>query len=116
MSATAFDRWAAGHGPIRHSAATRRRVREMVAALEAAGTRGDGVPALEILHAADRIAAAAMWLVVHETYAQSVYLDGRALQPEDFKLEPEGHTGGALNMSRSVKSLPRSTGMPIVLK
>ncbi len=98
MSATAFDRWATGHGPIRHSEATRRRVREMVAALEAAGTRGDGVPALEVLHAADRIAAAAMWLVVHETYAQSVYLDGRALRPEDFKLEPEGHTGGALNM------------------
>jgi phosphoketolase len=39
-----------------------------------------------------------MWLVVHETYAQRVYLDGRALRGEDFKPRPEGHTGGALNM------------------
>jgi phosphoketolase len=39
-----------------------------------------------------------MWLTVHETYAQSVYLDGRDLAPEDFKPRPEGHTGGALNM------------------
>ena len=42
--------------------------------------------------------AAAMWLVVHETYARNVYLDGRELVPEDFKPDPEGHTGGALNM------------------
>ncbi len=39
-----------------------------------------------------------MWLVVHETYARSVYLDGRELRAADFKPEPEGHTGGALNM------------------
>jgi phosphoketolase len=39
-----------------------------------------------------------MWLVVHETYARNVYLDGRDLAPEDFKPRPEGHTGGALNM------------------
>ncbi|MGI0025482.1 MAG: xylulose 5-phosphate 3-epimerase, partial [Nitrososphaera sp.] len=41
---------------------------------------------------------AAMWLVVHETYAKNVYLDGRDLTPEDFKPHPEGHTGGSLNM------------------
>ena len=39
-----------------------------------------------------------MWLVVHETYAENVYLDGRDLTAEDFKPTPEGHTGGALNM------------------
>jgi hypothetical protein len=37
-----------------------------------------------------------MWLVAHETYAQSVYLDGRNLTSDDFKPQPEGHTG-ALN-------------------
>jgi phosphoketolase len=39
-----------------------------------------------------------MWLVVHETYARNIYLDGRELAAEDFKPIPEGHTGGALNM------------------
>src|SRR5438093_13662239 len=41
---------------------------------------------------------AGMWLVVHQTYACCVYLDGRKLQSDDFKPHPEGHTGGSLNM------------------
>ena len=61
------------------------------------GARGRAT-LFEVLHAADRAACAAMWLVVHETYARNVYLDGRDLGPEDFKTKPEGHTGGALNM------------------
>jgi len=94
----AFARWAAGYGPIHHSPETQVRVRAMGDLLAARGIRGDGVPVFEFLHAADRIAAAAMWLVAHETYARNVYLDGRELGPEDFKPNPEGHTGGALNM------------------
>ncbi len=90
--------WSAGHGAIRHTTLTRRRVAEMVAALGERGEGGQGPPAWEILHAADRVASAAMWLVVHETYACTVYLDGRALAPDDFKRVPEGHTGGSLNM------------------
>src|SRR5690606_41493797 len=39
-----------------------------------------------------------MWLVVHMTYANRVYLDGRDLPPDAFKSQPRGHTGGALNM------------------
>ena len=70
----------------------------MAAGLEAKGIKGDGVPVFELLAAADRIASAAMWLVVHETYARNVYLDGRPLASEDFKPSPEGHTGGSLNM------------------
>ena len=50
------------------------------------------------LAAADRVASAAMWLVVHETYARRVRLDGRPLEPDEFKAKPEGHTGGSLNM------------------
>ena len=59
---------------------------------------GDGVPGYELLSAADRVASAAMWLVVHQTYARRVYLDGRELSAEDFKADPQGHTGGSLNM------------------
>ncbi|HEU4368686.1 MAG TPA: xylulose 5-phosphate 3-epimerase [Methylomirabilota bacterium] len=91
-------RWAAGHGVIRHTPLTRRRVTTMLAALGARGERGQGPPAWEILGAADRLASAGMWLVVHETYASRVYLDGRPLAAADFKPAPEGHTGGSLNM------------------
>jgi phosphoketolase len=70
----------------------------MVEALGERGERGQGPAAWEILSAADRVASAAMWLVVHETYARAVHLDGRALEAADFKPVPEGHTGGSLNM------------------
>ncbi|HUF93881.1 MAG TPA: hypothetical protein VMR23_16015, partial [Candidatus Limnocylindria bacterium] len=73
--------WAAGYGAIRHTSLTQRRVRAMADSLAS--------PVWEVLHAADRVASAGMWLVVHETYARSVYLDGRALQRDDFKPSPE---------------------------
>jgi len=90
--------WAAGYGPIEHGVETQARVFRMAEHLEARRVRGDGVPLFEVLHAADRATCAAMWLVVHETYARNVYLDARDLEPEDFKTEPEGHTGGVLNL------------------
>jgi len=52
----------------------------------------------ELLYAVDRIASADMWLVVHQTYARRVYMDGRKLLYYDFKPHPEGHTSGLLNM------------------
>lgn len=91
-------RWAAGYGPIRHTPVTRRRVAATVQALAKRRVRGDGSSPYDLLGALDRIANAGMWLVVHETYARNVYLDGRLLGAEDFKPAPEGHTGGALNM------------------
>ncbi len=94
----AFAHWAAGYGVIRHSPLTQVRVQAMASLLAARGEWGDGVPVYELLAAADRVASAGMWLVVHETYARSVYLDGRDLGAEDFKPTPEGHTGGSLNM------------------
>jgi phosphoketolase len=94
----AFARWASGYGVIRHSAATRTRVRDLVARLSSEGRGGDGGDPWDLLHALDRVASAALWLVVHETYARTVYLDGRRLETPDFKPRPEGHTGGALNM------------------
>jgi phosphoketolase len=77
---------------------TRRRVAATVQALAKRRVRGDGSSPYDLLGALDRIANAGMWLVVHETYARNVYLDGRLLGAEDFKPAPEGHTGGALNM------------------
>lgn len=91
-------RWAAGLGVIRHTATTQARVREMASVLIRRDVKGDGVHLFEVLAAADRVASAGMWLVVHETYARTVHLDGRPLAAEDFKPSPEGHTGGALNM------------------
>jgi phosphoketolase len=70
---------------------TQKRVTDLVARL------GTAYP-WDLLHALDRLTSAAMWLVVHATYARTVRLDGHALTPEDFKPDPEGHTGGALNM------------------
>jgi len=94
----AANRWAAGYGCIQHSLETQDRVFAMAELLAARGMRGDGVPCFELLYAADRIASAGMWLVVHQTYAQHVYLDGRKLHLDDFKPRPDGHTGGSLNM------------------
>lgn len=89
------ERWLRGYGVIRHSAETVERVRAMAATLE---QTGDGVPFWELMCAADRLTSAAMWLTVHDTYAQNVYLDGREMKLEDLKPRPEGHTGSALNI------------------
>ena len=94
----AAERWAVGYGAIYHSMETQARVFAMADLLAARGVRGDSVPLFDLLYAADRVASAGMWLVAHETYARNVYLDGRNLTSDDFKPQPEGHTGGALNM------------------
>src|SRR5437588_10818538 len=92
MADVDFDRWRAGAGAIRHRGETQARIQGLLAT-------SLGRPEVwELLQAADRLANAAMWLVVHQTYARTVYLDGRALTADDFKENPEGHTGGALNM------------------
>ncbi len=93
-----FARWADGYGVIQHSALTQVRIHQLEQRLVETGQRGDGVAFHDLLHALDRITNAALWLVVHQTYARNVYLDGRALTTEDFKPRPEGHTGGSLNM------------------
>ena len=54
-----------------------------------------GLDIYRMLRAADNIASAAMWSVVHMTYARKVYTDGRSLAHADFKPTPEGHTGGS---------------------
>lgn len=79
--------WQQGYGVIRHTPETLRRVQAFI---ENGNER--------LLAAADRLASAAMWLAVHQTYARNIFLDGRPLKTENFKADPQGHLGGALNM------------------
>jgi phosphoketolase len=94
----AFADWAAGHGVIAHSDATQVSVHDRIDRLVEDQVLATQDLAYRILSGADRVSNAAMWLVVHMTYAQHVYPDGRELTADDFKLDPEGHTGGSLNM------------------
>lgn len=97
-NATAFAAWAAGYGVISHSLETQERMARLCHALALHGGSSNQEWVLEKLIAADRLASAAMWLVVHMTYASDVDFSGRSLEKDDFKAAPEGHTGGSLNM------------------
>ena len=95
----AFARWAAGlrsDPPRRPHAVAHAAGSSSV--WRARGIGGDGVEPYALLAAADRLAAAGIWLTVHQTYAARVHLDGRALAADDFKHDPQGHLGGALNI------------------
>jgi phosphoketolase len=93
-----FARWQQGYGPIQHSPQTAAAVYRTAKLLVQSGLQPDLQTVYQRFIALDRLTAAGLWLVVHMTYARRVRLDGEALQAEDFKPVPEGHTGGALNM------------------
>ncbi|MEL7400014.1 MAG: xylulose 5-phosphate 3-epimerase, partial [Pseudomonadota bacterium] len=93
-----FARWAEGCGMVKHEAATQLQVYELATALEEAGTIRNKAECYQKLAALDVLTNQAMWLVVHMTYAKHVFLDGRKLTASDFKRDPQGHTGGSLNM------------------
>ncbi len=95
---TACAHWAHGCGQIRHDDSTQLRIGALARRLVEQGQAADLGAVYGLLAAADRVCNAAMWLVVHQTYADHVHTDGRPLAPEEFKRRPEGHTGGALNM------------------
>lgn len=95
---TALNRqWSKGEGVIQHKSQTIERIEQLTAELDARELC-DRELAAELFRAADILCNMALWLTVHMTYAKNVYLDGRPLSASDFKLSPEGHTGGALNM------------------
>ncbi|MCB0359149.1 MAG: xylulose 5-phosphate 3-epimerase, partial [Bdellovibrionales bacterium] len=94
----AFARWAAGYGAIFHTPETQVRVFDLAERLVTERRVAERAQVFDMLHAADLITNAGMWLVAHMSYAKRVYLDGRDLESDDFKEHPEGHTGGALNM------------------
>lgn len=93
-----FAVWAEGSGVVAHDDLTQVRVYDMIDMLAQRGHVASKAVAYRILQATDQITNAAMWLVVHMTYARNVHTDGRQLAADDFKSKPEGHTGGALNM------------------
>lgn len=95
---TDYQRWAQGYGVIAHSSKTRDRVRNLGAHLTASGVIANADSLYRFLSAADRLASAAMWTVVHMSYAKRVDVSGAPLPAEAFKTMPEGHTGGSLNM------------------
>src|SRR5690606_17665123 len=96
VTITTEEGWSRGYGVIQHTSQTQARVRALAEAYT--GGSADGVPFWELLASADRLASAAMWLTVHDTYARRARLSGQPLVREDFKARPEGHTGSALNI------------------
>lgn len=96
ISSKYLDEWRKGYGVIVHNESTLNWVCKILKHL--CQERQDVEDALSLFVAADRIANAAMWLVVHQTYARRVDLQGLPLEAEDFKEHPQGHTGGSLNM------------------
>jgi phosphoketolase len=93
-----FAEWQRGYGPFEHSPQSCAAVYRLAHQLVQAGLQPDLASVYRHVQALDRLSAAGLWLVVHMTYAQRVRVDGRPLQCDDFKVAPEGHTGGALNM------------------
>ncbi len=94
----AFAAWQAGYGPFQHTDETRAAVYRMAHQLVQAGLQPSLDEVYLTLQALDRLSCAGLRLVVHMTYARRLHPDGGPLEAEDFKDEPEGHTGGALNM------------------
>lgn len=90
--------WAAGNAVFAHGSETQCRVHDLIDRLAGHGSREGEEQLYRLFAAADDVASAAMWAVVHMTYARRVHIDGRALEHNDFKASPEGHTGGSLNM------------------
>ena len=93
-----FARWRTGYGPFEHALETQAAVFRLAHQLVQAELQPDLASVYRLLQAIDRIGSAGLWLVVHMTYARRVRLDGSELSAEDFKVAPEGHTGGSLNM------------------
>ncbi|BFM10587.1 phosphoketolase [Simiduia litorea] len=89
--------WQQGSGVIVHRSETVARIDALMTRL-GEQTLMDVVEIPRLLMAADTLCNMGLWLTAHMTYAKQVYLDGRTLTADDFKLVPEGHTGGALNM------------------
>jgi phosphoketolase len=92
------DERKAGYRKLQRDSATLVRVAALVDRLVQRGLWPDPESVYRVLAAADRLTSAAMWLVVHMTYARQVDVGGAPLPAEAFKADPEGHTGGSLNM------------------
>lgn len=93
-----FSKWAKGFGVIHHDDETQLRVYRLVTDMLGRNATRSAEEVWTLLSAADRLTSAGMWVVAHMTYALRVHLDGKPLDASDFKVTPNGHTGGSLNM------------------
>jgi len=93
-----YERWRQGYGVVQHTETTCDHVQVLASRLVAAGHQPDTATVYSKLADLDRLTSAGLWLVVHMTYANRVDISGAPLAARDFKVSPEGHTGGALNM------------------
>lgn len=93
-----FANWAQGRGVVEHTDLTQVRVFDLCQELICSGRYDTLDDVLATFVAADTLTNAAMWLVAHMTYANKVDLSGQPLAATDFKENPQGHTGGSLNM------------------
>ncbi len=85
-------------GLIQHSSDTCRRVERMAEILVQRGLQPDIEHVYRRFNAADILMQAGCWLVVQMVYARHIHLDGRPFALGDFKVDPQGHAGGSLNM------------------
>ncbi|MEH6647834.1 xylulose 5-phosphate 3-epimerase [Sulfitobacter sp.] len=91
------EAWREGRGPLRRKPETVARIEQLAeGALLVKPDRATDL--FRMIEAADALCSAAMWTVVHMTYANRVDLSGAPLPADAFKDTPEGHTGGSLNM------------------
>ncbi|WP_430461123.1 xylulose 5-phosphate 3-epimerase [Thalassolituus sp. LLYu03] len=94
----ALAAWVRSAGIIPHTDATQIQAQLMAESLLQKGLIHDVRDFFSGLQALDCLTQQAMWLVIHMTYTRRVWLDGRDIDCADFKENPRGHTGGALNM------------------
>ncbi|MAW82487.1 MAG: xylulose 5-phosphate 3-epimerase [Parvularcula sp.] len=90
--------WRAGFGVIARTDVTLERLDALLRQAANDELAVSEAEARELFAATDKLANAAMRLVAHMTYARHVDMSGAPLQPDDFKADPQGHTGGSLNM------------------
>jgi phosphoketolase len=96
---TPKKQWLQGYGVIKHNKETQKRVADMANSLMRNGVIKSKDEVYKQLLASDRVASATMWLVVHQTYASKISWEkDKRMKRDDFKTDPQGHTGGALNM------------------
>lgn len=99
MTLSSGASWRNGYGLIRHTEETIARAENLAERHWQSGVLKTPEAAHALYAAADRLASAAMWVVAHMTYAARVDMGGGELPASDFKPQPEGHTGGSLNMA-----------------
>jgi len=91
-------KWENGYGVIVHSEETKSSVRKLVDYLIRIKRFSGEEEIYQFLHGVDLLCNQALSIVAHTSYARNFYFGSRELAKEDFKVSPEGHMGGSLNI------------------